>query len=164
MNQAGPNPYLRTKVLTASSEDLRLLLFDGVIRFCNQAKKAITEGDFETSYSNIVKAQKIVQELSNSLNHKVQPEVTEKMASLYNYLYRRLVDANMSRNAEALDETIKLIQYERETWQLLIKKVNPQTTAAAKPAAAAARPAVGGYGQAVATPKPAGLSGYSQSA
>ncbi|QDU33303.1 Flagellar protein FliS [Poriferisphaera corsica] len=158
MNQTGQNPYLRTKILTASPHELRLLLFDGAIRFCNQAKKAIDEKDFDTSYHSIMKAEKIILELSSSLNHDVNPDVTEKMVALYNYMYRRLIDANMSRDLETIDEVIKLLQYERETWQMLVNKVQ----SGAKPAAAP-KQAMGGYGQMTSAQQTA-ISSYSHSA
>ena len=164
MNQAGPNPYLRTKVLTASSEELRLMLFDGALRFCLQAKKAIEEKDFEASYDNIKKAQKIVLELSSSLNHDVEPEVTEKMESLYNFMYRRLIEVNMSRDVEIIDEVMQLIKFERETWQLLVKKVHEKQGKTASAPAPRPNPAVGGYGQAVNPVQQSAISGYTQSA
>ncbi|WP_432799684.1 flagellar export chaperone FliS [Poriferisphaera sp. WC338] len=164
--QAGPNPYLRTKIMTASSEELRLMLYDGAIKFCNQAKQAIAANNYEDSYNNLSRAQKIVLELSTSLNHQIEPEVTEKMASLHNYIYRRLVDANMNREIEAIDEAIKLIQYERETWQMLMKKVHglqgvPESdgTSGEKPAS---NPAAG-YGELTKAQQTA-ISSYSQSA
>ena len=160
MNQAGPNPYLKTKIMTANAEELRLLLFDGAIKFCNQAKFSIEKKQFEESYSNIVKAQKIVLELSSSLNHKIEPEVTEKMASLYDYIHRRLVDANMSRHVEDINEAIRLLQYERDTWVMLVKKVKGKE---ARQQAVAPSTPITGYGQMTGVRQNA-MSTYSQSA
>ena len=123
MNQANVNSYLRTKILTASPDQLRLMLYDGAIKFCRQAKAAIQEQKFEDSCNNLLRAQKIVLELSTSLNHKLDPPLCGKLASLYNYIYHQLVEANMSRKIEAIDEAIRLIQYEQETWQLLMNKI-----------------------------------------
>jgi len=119
----GPNPYLKTKVLSASPEELRLMLFDGAIKFARQALGSLEKNDFEGSYNNLTRAQKIVMELSSSLDHKVDPEITEKMAALYTFIYKLLVDANTQRVAEPVNEAIQLLTYERETWSLLIAKV-----------------------------------------
>lgn len=126
------NPYLRNQVMSARPEQLRLMLFDGAIRFLNQGRKGLEAKDYDVSYTNISKAQKIVLELSNSLNRNVMPDVTEKLSALYTYIYRLLIDASTTRETSPLDEAIKLIKYERETWALLIEKA---ATATDQPAA-----------------------------
>jgi len=73
-NQAAAN-YLRTKVLTATPEQLQLMLYDGAIRFAEQAKVALEKKDFENSFNGISRAQKIIAELSSSLRHSVAPEL-----------------------------------------------------------------------------------------
>ena len=125
MNQtAAANPYLRNQVLSAKPEELRLMLFDGAIRFLNVGRKGLETKDYDVSYTNISKAQKIVLELSNSLNRDVMPEVTEKLSALYTFIYRLLIDASTTRTTEPLDEAVKLLKYERETWALLIEKAS----------------------------------------
>ena len=124
MANASANPYLRTKILTASPEELRLMLYDGAVKFCRQAREALDRKDLETSYTGLMRAQKIVLELSTSLNHTADPDLCSKLSSLYTYIYRLLVDANMDREAKKIDEAIGLLQYERETWHLLMQKVS----------------------------------------
>ncbi len=119
----GANPYLRTKILTASPEELRLMLYEGAIRFCRQAKSALEKSDFEASYNNLVRAQKIVLELSTSLRPEAAPQLCEKLNALYVYIYRRLIDANTDHDVAAVDEAIELIDYERQTWQMLMDKL-----------------------------------------
>ncbi len=123
-----PNPYLKTKILTASPEELRLMLYEGVLRFCRQAKTALTQTkpDFEGGYNNIVRAQKIVLELSTSLRPEVAPDLCQKLDSLYTYIYRRLVDANTQRDVAAIDEAMELLGYEKETWQLLMQRLEQE--------------------------------------
>jgi len=130
-----PNPYLKTRIMTASPEELRLMLYDGAIKFANQAKAAIDKQDFETSYTALMRAQKIVLELSTSLNHDVAPELCEKLSALYTYIYRLLVEANMNRQIRQLDEAIELLQYERETWQMLMQQLTDQKGADGTPPA-----------------------------
>jgi len=121
--QSSVNPYLKTRIMTASAEELRLMLYDGAIRFCTQAQTALEGGDIETCYSGLMRAQKIVLELSTSLNHKIDPELCERLSALYTYIYRLLVDANMHRRVDPIKEALKLLQYERDTWQMLIRKL-----------------------------------------
>jgi flagellar protein FliS len=123
MSQKQVNPYLKTKIMTASPEELRLMLYDGALKFCRQAKAALEKKNFEESYNNLMRAQKIVLELSTSLNHDADPQLCQRLSALYTYVYRLLVDANMKRETAIIDEAIKLIEYERETWQMLMKKL-----------------------------------------
>ena len=127
------NPYLKTKVMTASSEELRLMLFDGGIKFCRVAEDALGKDRFEDSYNAMMRAQKIVLELSVSLNYDVDPDLCSKMASLYMYIYKLLVDANLNREVQPLREAIGLLEYERETWQMLINKVNKDSVNGSAP-------------------------------
>src|SRR5690606_15126816 len=105
--QSGVNPYLKTRIMTASAEELRLMLYDGAIRFCTQGRTALEAKDLETSYTSLMRAQKIVLELSTSLNHKIDAELCERLSALYTYIYRLLVDANMNRQMAPIDEAIK---------------------------------------------------------
>ncbi|MEM8739129.1 MAG: flagellar export chaperone FliS [Planctomycetota bacterium] len=124
MSKPAPNPYLRTKIMTANAEELRLLLYDGCLKFSRQAKHELTQDkpDFEAVYENFMRAQKIVLELSTSLNHQVAPELCEKLSALYTYIYRLLVDANMERDPAKVDEALELLGYERQTWQLYMQR------------------------------------------
>jgi len=120
MKPSGPNPYLKTRVLTASREELRLMLYDGAIRFANQARAALDRRDFEAGHEALVRAQRIVLELSSSLKHELAPELCGKLAALYTYIYRQLVAANVEHKHQPLDEALKLLEFERETWQMLM--------------------------------------------
>ncbi|GAB4108262.1 MAG: flagellar export chaperone FliS [Phycisphaeraceae bacterium] len=126
MSQKPVNPYLKTKIMTASPEELRLMLYDGALKFCRQARAALEKKNYEESYNNLMRAQKIVLELSTSLNHDADPQLCQRLSALYTYVYRLLVDANMQRKTSILDEAIKLIEYERETWRLLMEKLASQ--------------------------------------
>src|SRR6476620_12205692 len=102
-NQAAQN-YLRTKVLTATPEQLQLMLYDGAIRFADQAKAALQKNDFESSYNAISRAQKIITELSCSLKHDLAPDLCGKLSALYNFAYRKLMEANIEHKIESIDE------------------------------------------------------------
>ncbi len=124
MIKAAPNPYLRSKVMTASPEELRLMLYDGCLKFCRLANTELGKDKpaFDAVYEHFSRAQKIVLELSSSLNHQESPELCEKLSALYTYVYRLLVDGNMEKDTAKVDEAIKLIGYERETWIMLMEQ------------------------------------------
>ena len=130
------NPYLKTKIMTASPQELRLMLYDGAIKFCHQAIKSLAEQNFEESYNALMRAQKIVLELSTSLKHEAAPQLCEKLGALYTYIYRLLVDANIGRKTKPIDEALELLQYERQTWQMLMEKLAAEGGPAASSAQA----------------------------
>jgi flagellar protein FliS len=121
-NNAADN-YLRTKVLTATPEQLQMMLYDGAIRFTEQAKAALEEKNFEKSFDLLTRAQKIVLELQCGLKHKVAPDLCDKLAALYNFVHRRLVEANVKHETPLLDEALQILRYQRETWALLLQKL-----------------------------------------
>ncbi|HUB24438.1 MAG TPA: flagellar export chaperone FliS [Tepidisphaeraceae bacterium] len=123
MNSQVAHNSLRTKVMTATPEQLQLMLFDGAIRFAEQGKVALAKNDFEASYSALTKVQNIITELVSSLKHDIYPELCGKLASLYNYAYRNIVEANVHHRIEAVDDALKVIRYQRETWLMLIQQL-----------------------------------------
>ena len=124
MTDAADNPYLRDAVMTATPEQLHLMLYDGAIRYALQARDAILREDYETSFDRLTRAQNIVSEMQSALNYDINRELCERVASVYGFLYHKLVDANVQRDVNAIDDALKVLRIERETWQLLVDKVN----------------------------------------
>ncbi len=121
--EKGKMEYLRTKVLTASPEELHLMLYDGAIRFAEEGKTAMAAGNLEKAHEFLVRAQNIVLEMSAGLNHEVNPDLCAKLSSLYNFIYRRFVEANLKHDIAAIDDGLKILNYQRETWVLLMDKL-----------------------------------------
>lgn len=131
MNQNAAQNYLRTKVLTATPEQLQMMLFDGALRFGEQAKAALQQKQFEQSYNLISRVQKIITEMSCALKHDVFPDLCGKLAALYNYAYRKLIEANIEHTVEPLEEALGILRYQRETWALLLQQLGRQKAAKA---------------------------------
>jgi flagellar protein FliS len=131
MNPQAAQNYLKTRVLTATPEQLQMMLYDGAIRFCEQARPAIEKKDWETTYVSLTRAQKIITELINSLRHDVQPDLCGRLASLYTYIYKKLVEACAQHKLDALDESLRLLRYQRETWAMLMDQIGKQKAATA---------------------------------
>jgi len=134
MTQRASDEYLRNAVMTATPEQLQLMLYDGAIRFATQARDAIAVRDYETSCEKLIRAQQIVIQMQSGLNHEANPTLCGRLAALYDFIYRRLVDANMTRNTAAIDDALKILRHQRETWQRLIEKVRGTTAPPAEPA------------------------------
>jgi len=117
------NTYLRTRVMTASREELRLLLLEGAIKFVSQAREGLLARNFEQVFSGTDNARNIIVELITSVQSAPNPELAERVRSLYTFLYVRLTEASFEKSAEKFEEVIGLLEYERETWVLLMNKV-----------------------------------------
>lgn len=119
----GANPYLRTKVLTASQEELRLMLFDGAIRFAQLGREGLAGKDYEKSFEGITRCQAILMELINSLRPEHDPDLCGKLAALYTFMYTRLLEASRQRDPKMVDEVLDLLRFERETWVMLMEQL-----------------------------------------
>jgi flagellar protein FliS len=126
MTSIGQDAYLRDAVLTATPEQLQLMLYDGAIRFATQAREAIQTKDIEASYNLLIKAESIVLEMQKGLNREIAPALTDQMNRLYAYIYRRLVEANINKDLYALDDALRILTYQRETWGLLVNRVRQE--------------------------------------
>lgn len=123
MTTAADNPYLRDAVMTATPEQLQLMLYDGALRYCLQGRESLSSKRYEESYERLTRAQNIILEMQAGLNFDVNPELCKRVASVYNFLYRKLVDANVKHDVQAIDDAVRVLRIERETWQLLVDKV-----------------------------------------
>ncbi len=113
----GLGRYQDMKVQTASPAQIMIMLYDGAIRFSLQAKKKIEEQDFEGKGVFISKTQAIIDELMNSLDFNIAPELCSNLQQLYIYINERLTHANIKMEAEAMNEVIELLNTLRDGWK-----------------------------------------------
>lgn len=125
-----PNPasheYLRSAVLTATPEQLQLMLYDGAVRFATRGLEALRARDREAAFEALDRAQQIVLELDNGIRREVNPTVADQMRALYHFVYRRLIDANIHQDVVALEEALRILRHMRETWILLLEKLQQE--------------------------------------
>ncbi len=134
------NPYFRTKVLTASPEQLRLILLEGAIHFVEIGREGLATKNYEKVYEGFSQARAIVMELMNALRPEIAPELCSRLSSLYTYIFKLLMEASFEKNDAKGAEALKLLEYERETWTLLLEKLATETPATAAPSNAPANP------------------------
>jgi flagellar protein FliS len=108
------------------------MLFDGAIRFAMRGLEGLRAKDREGAFTALERAQLIVLELANGIRREVHPELADRMAAIYNFVYRRLVDANIHQDEQALNDALRTLRYERETWALLIDKLRKEVHASAQ--------------------------------
>ena len=109
--------YKKNNVETATPEDRFMMLFNGLINFILKAKKALEENNIQEKHNNIIKAQNILYEFINTLNYDENAELANSLRSLYEYNINLLFKANIKKDMAALEESLKLLQGMRDTWQ-----------------------------------------------
>jgi flagellar protein FliS len=114
------NPYQQyraTKVETAGSVDLVVMLYQGAVKFIRLGIAAIEQNDPQAAHTNLVRAQDIVVELLGSLNHEAGGQVAAQLASVYDYCFRRLVTANVKKDPAPAREVVGILRDLGTAWQ-----------------------------------------------
>lgn len=117
-----PNAYAQynsSKILTATPAELTLMLYEGAIKFCNIAIAAIEGNDVQKAHTNIIKTQKIIDYLRQTLDMKY--EVAKDFDNIYTYLARRLVEANVKKDKGILEEINMHLRSVRDTWKEVMR-------------------------------------------
>src|SRR6056297_1709280 len=114
------NEYRRQKVMTATPEELTLMLYNGCIKRVKFAIKAIENKNYSESNEYLIKAQAIIRELRGTLN--MDYEISKEMSGLYEYILTLLIQGNIKKDTDSLVAAKELIEDFRDTWYQLIKK------------------------------------------
>ena len=133
--------YVESKVLTAPPHRLHLMLLEGAIRFGRQALSANQQGESLASSPALMRVIDILVELLAGVRER-KAELNRKIADVYVFLFRTAAAAKVNDDPAKLAETLKLLEFERETWQLVCDKLGSDATPPAKAAAAAPRPVI----------------------
>lgn len=110
------NAYRNNQVTTAPKKKLLIMLYDGAIKNLKLAEIAIEEKNIQETNTNIVKTQDIIMEFMHTLNFEVGGEVANNLYQLYEYMYQRLIRANIDKDIEAVKEVRKYLEELRDTW------------------------------------------------
>ncbi len=111
--------YNNSKILTASPAELTLMLYEGAIKFCNIAIVAVEQKDVPKAHTNIVKTQRIIDYLRQTLDMKYQ--VAQDFENIYVYLSQRLVEANIKKDKNILEEVNGHLRSVRDTWKEVMR-------------------------------------------
>jgi len=117
MESSARESYLVTEVMTATPQKLQLMLIEAAIRSAKRARKMWREEKHEQACEAMIHAQQVVSELLASLDREAAPELVRKIASVYLFVFRRLMEANYERDEEKLADALRVLEVERETWQ-----------------------------------------------
>ena len=127
------NPYEKYRnnaINTATKEELTLMLYDGAVKFCNQALASMEVKDHLKTNELIRKVQNIVREFQITLDKK--HDIANQLDLLYDYLHRRLLEANLKKDTEMLTEVRDHLRSLRDTWKEAMKLAKQGMAPAAK--------------------------------
>ena len=127
MPSASANVYKQQQILTATPEQLILMLYNGCIKFINESAKAIEEKDVQKAHNACIRAQDIITELMASLD--MNYPIAKEMAALYEYANHELVTANLKKEASHLENAKMVITNIREGWVEAMKTARAQGAA-----------------------------------
>ncbi|NLB78679.1 MAG: flagellar export chaperone FliS [Clostridiaceae bacterium] len=113
------NAYKQNAILTASPEELTLMLYNGLVKFIMIAQKAVDDKDIQKAHENIIRAEDIIIEFRSTLD--MQYELSQGLAMLYEYMTDRLMEANITKDREILEEVLHLAKDLRDTWAQAMK-------------------------------------------
>lgn len=112
--------YKGNSIMTATPAELTLMLYEGAIKFCNIALMAVEKNNIEKANINIIKAEKIINELRASLDFTYP--VANQFEMVYEYIYRRLIEANIKKDPDIIEEALGYIREMRDTWKDVMKQ------------------------------------------
>ncbi len=115
----GYNQYKSNSINTATPEELTLMLYNGLIKFIMQAQVAVDDNCIEKANNGIVRAQAIITEFQSTLD--MNYEVAQNLELLYDYMYRRLIEANLKKDKDILEEVLGMAKELRDTWAQAMK-------------------------------------------
>ena len=124
MVNAAAEAYKRQQIMTATPEALTLMLYNGCLRFMTESREAIEKKDYEQANTSLQKAQNIISEFRITL--KMEYEIAQQLLPLYNYVYDRLVEANLRSDVTKIDEARDIITELRDAWAQAMKKARQE--------------------------------------
>jgi flagellar protein FliS len=109
--------------MAASPQELRLMLLEGALKYARQGRLGLEQKNFEASFTGMSNCRDIVMELMTTIRREPNPELADSVKALYTFMYTTLVEASLEKDVAKLDAVIQLLEYERETWVLLMQKL-----------------------------------------
>src|SRR4051794_36055262 len=113
--------YLESKVMTAPAPRLHLMLVEGALRHGRVADEALRRGESTAAAAPLLRVLDIVGELLAGVRGN-KTDLNNRLADLYWFVFRRLSQAKINSDAAALAEAMKILEFERQTWQLVCEK------------------------------------------
>lgn len=116
--------YRTVQVKTSSPGELLVMLFDGLLRFLDEAKRAMEADDLPRACERINRSHAIVSELLITLDRKHAPELCDNLEGLYSFCLNHLLDANIERNPQKIADVIRVLLPLAEAFRTAVRETN----------------------------------------
>jgi flagellar protein FliS len=114
--------YQQQSILTAPPERLVVMLYDGCLRFLHQAAYAMREDKPRDADARLKRAEAIIDELLNTLDHKRGGEIASRLQGIYVFCRRHLLDARRANDADMVDKVAELLGELRDAWAEIVDR------------------------------------------
>lgn len=124
MSKNAYTKYKQTAVLSASKEQILLMLYEAAIRFTKLAIEACEKNNIQDRGHNILRAFDIIAELQATLDHKVAGDLPKQLDQLYRFIMEKYTEANISGNKEPLESCVVVLENLYAGWKQVIGGTN----------------------------------------
>ncbi|NLD49245.1 MAG: flagellar export chaperone FliS [Clostridiaceae bacterium] len=118
------NKYMENSINTATHEELTMMLYNGLVKFIMIAQSSLEENSLDKTNNNILRAQAIIREFRVTLDMKY--EVSQGLDLIYDYMDRKLIEANVKKDKSILQEVLNYARELRDTWGQAVKLAKTQ--------------------------------------
>lgn len=115
------NAYKNQQIMTASPGELTLMLYNGAIRFVTESIQGLEQGDLQKAHNANLRAQDIVKEFMSTLD--MDYDISKQLFPLYEYMNYRLMQGNIKKDKQQLEEVKEMLIDLRDTWGVAMKQV-----------------------------------------
>jgi flagellar protein FliS len=116
--ETGANAYRKTRTVTANQAQLVVQLYEGIVLSVGYAIQALAEGNLEGAHVSLKRAQEIITTLRGTLRRDAGP-VAQNLDALYDYFFRRLVEANVNKDPSPAQEILGYTRQLLATWRIV---------------------------------------------
>jgi len=125
--QKAQKTYIEREVATATPQKIQLMLIEAAIKNIYRVKNHWENNDPEGAFQAITRIQDIVTEILCSLDMQSSPEIAQSLAGIYVFLFRKVVSVRGPENMATLDEVLKVLMVERQSWKEICEKFGIKT-------------------------------------
>jgi flagellar protein FliS len=127
----GYQAYRQTQAQTAAPGELVVMLYRGAVRFVSSAIEAIESRDIQAAHTNLVRTQAIITELSQTLDLERGGDIAANLQAIYEYLNRRLIEANLRKDRSIAREVQGLLRELLSAWEQVARQAAANVAVAA---------------------------------
>ena len=127
--------YIEREVATATPQKIQLMLIEAAIKNIHRVKNHWENNDPEAAFHAITRIQDIVTEILCSLDMVGSPEIAQSLAGVYVFIFRKIASVRGPDDMASLDEALKVLMAERQSWKEICEKFGIKTDASKQSAA-----------------------------